>query len=1175
MKIKEILESINRIKSCVYLNYILDGETEISCQYLLSSLFAECVGDEYKEEKYRDAISELLKIKIDKKLLSYNRESCIKVIQNNLVELSDADYNEILKSQIIKYIKDNTVYFAVDRYKNKINNKPKLRKYGDDKYIEEIVNMSRKKNVVDNVEPVQINEYESELLSIWKQIESLDGFKDCMPLVWKLKISNDMYSKLKNALSNYLNVCNIKKEKILQKYSQAIFVYIALWYRWEYNGNDQNKNTLKALNTTIRISEIWNKVPESFKQYLYSSKNKSNLSLYSIYVLGGFPLSYITCNRRFDKLFKELHSLNDTEYSPTDEHFQQVINCFDQNNQAYKQSFINGSFNEYIKSLLNDDIYVHECDYSNDLVKKFKKLLDDGKRELIGNIFTPNYFFYYDNDSDELECIFKLKIGTNKEFLYIPAICLQAWSLRSELTEFYIGIETDTGIRSNDVIRFTRSNYGGDVFVGWGSQNQLEICLCKNCTSAINVVAYADYGRRTILKDSITLFPIEDYFQVYATGCPFEWSDRTNNRAQSSLIFRNEKYELMDNYETVKPKSFLGELWNFVPLTTNVKLKERSGNKKSIEIILYKGKLAVTFRNTNRISYFDKVHSLVEYYNNNYSVERLVLLLGERCIEKIRLYPFHEGEKTEDISINNNADLKISCKQENGWVEFLGNNVKAGKLRLRIQYKNYTCLHDCYYIPTSVDELVRIDTDNYKINWGIPQSMSIYEPFVPEEQTSSDYIKQIEGYAHVQMSKSENGKFSFDDKTFDTNAKVVPFLLKNKNENGYLCINTWRARRGRELYSYGKKLLGFDEKKKDKNFEIDYILKDAFEVRSINTDLSNGYSDYGIKISYIDHFYFNPFCIPGNEDDYDIGSNVIVCKYATDNKWVESEDKNIFKLKVGDKYKDEYQFYIWNMSIPEQNPIRVDSDYNEQEKILTIKPDTSLLDCKGQDVIIVFQSLKGVKPNFYVAPKYITITNTNISYNLFNNQPFNSEMFLRCYKIACEHNIYFSQFWPLQKIANSVDDLMEFIKGVFQSHHGMMSQNDYLNLQRFADEFVFDWLLLPHEKWKKLFKYYKDNIKLLFKHTALARNTSEKDYLMTLFDCYFRIDSTSLWTHVRNTAMKCIGVYTVGGVYRNNKEFALLNNDYDRRKEILDDILKSETNLIFSLIKDINKQITL
>lgn len=1177
MNITNLSKSINRIKSSIYLNYILEGIREMPCQYLLASLLSECIGDEYKDEKYRYIISPLLKININEKLLLFTRDSCIKLILNNLVKLSDYECYEILKHPIIKEFRDNTVYFNIDKYKDIIKNKPCLRKYGVAEYAEEIV-IKKKNNIMDSARNYETNEYDSELCSIWKQIISLEGFNECMPLVWKLRISNDMYLKLKTALSNYLSIRNIKKEKILQKYSQTIFVYIALWYRWEYNGNDQNenikkdpnKNALKALNTTIQISDIWNNVPKSFKQYLYTSKNRSNLSLYSIYVLGGFPLFYITCNNRFDKLFKELHSLNDTEYYPTDEHFQKVIDCFDKNNQAYKNSFIDGSFNKYIKSLMEDDIYVHECDYSNDLVKKFKQLLDNGKRESIGNIFTSNYLFYYDEDSDELECIFKIKIGTDKDSLYIPAICLQAWSLRPDITEFYIGIETNMGIRSNDVIRFTRSNYGRDVFIGWGTQNQLEICLYNNGTSTIKVVAYEDYRRRTVLNNSITAFEIKEYFHVYNTGYPFEWSDKTNNKVQSSLIYKNERYELLNNCEIVKSKSFLGELWNFVPLTTNVRLKEKSGNKELIDIVLFKGRLAVTFKNSNRISYSDKVHSSVEYYNSDYNVEKLVLLLGKDCIKNIRLYPFHEGEKTEDISINNNSDLKISCKQGNEWIEFRDKNVKAGKLRLRIQYKNYTCVYDSYYIPTSVDDLVRIDTGGHRINWRIPQDMLIYEPSILlNEQTSSSYIKQIEERAHIQMSRSENGIFSFDDKKYDANANLVPFLLKDKSENGYLCINTWRAGKGRELYSYGKRLLGFDEKRKDKRaFEIDYILKGAFEVRSINTDLSNKYSGYGIKISNIDHFYFNPFCIPGNEEKYNIGSNVIVRKYATDNKWIKSEDKNIFKLKVGDRYKDEYQFYIWNMSIPDQYPIHVDSYYNEQEKILYLKPDIGLWGNNNQDGIIIFQSLKGVKPNFYVAPQYINET----SYPLFKNKYYDNKTFLRYYQIACEHNIYFSQFWPLQKLGENINEVMSFIEYLFKSHHGKLSQNDCLNLQRFADEFVFDWLLLPYDKWKMLFKRYQDNIKVLFKHTALARNTSEKDYLITFLDGYFRIGSTTSWKHVRNTVMKCIGVYTEGGVYKKNKEFALLDNDYSKRIEIMKKILSSETNIIRTLVEDINKQ---
>ena len=157
--------------------------------------------------------------------MSYTRESCIKLILNNLVELSDDDYHEILKFPIIKEIRNNIVYFNVDKYKDIIKNKPSLRKYGVAEYTTEEIVIRGKNNAIDSTKNYETNEYDSELHSIWGKINSLEGFNECMPLVWELRISNDMYLKLKTALSNYLNKCNIKKEKILQKYSQAIFVY--------------------------------------------------------------------------------------------------------------------------------------------------------------------------------------------------------------------------------------------------------------------------------------------------------------------------------------------------------------------------------------------------------------------------------------------------------------------------------------------------------------------------------------------------------------------------------------------------------------------------------------------------------------------------------------------------------------------------------------------------------------------------------------------------------------------------------------------------------------------------------------------------------------------------------------------------------------------------------------
>lgn len=1162
-----LLKSISKFKSNVYLNYILDGVTEMPCRYLLASILSECIGEAYVSKELKNIVSPLLKIKIDKKLISYNRDSCIRIIQNNLAELSDDECYNIIRYPVIKKIKDNTVYFDVDKYKS--IRRPQLRTYGDIEYTDQKL-VEKNKDKVNEITPCQINEYESELISIWKQIKELDGFEECMPFVWKLSISNAIYLKLKTALIK--TIPNLKPSKILENYSLAIFVYVALWYRWEYNGNNDENNALQDINSKISISKIWEKVPKMYRDYyLYTSQQDRQLLLYSLYVLGGFPLSYITNNKRFDSLFKEIHSLSEIEYD--DEHLQRVIDCFDGNNQAYKQSFINGSFKEYVIALLNDDIYVNDSDSSLDLVKEFKKLVNDGKRESLGDIFTYNYLFYLDNESTELECVFRLKIGTNISSMYIPNLCLQVWSLRNDLKEFYIGIETNTGIKSNDVIRFTRCNYGKDEFVGWGTQNELEISLDDNEVSTINVIVYTDCLRVNTIKTIETIDIIEKgYLQLYTTGSPFEWSTKTNNKGQSALIYKTGRYELIDNSEIIQSKSFLGEHWDFLTLSSNVQLKERSSNGQTIVIWPTKGKLVVTFKTDSCLCYYDKKNALVEYYNRYEDVEQLVLLLGTNCIRRINLYPFEEGQSIERIDINN-QHINISCKQGDEWVNFSPENIKAGKLRLRIQYKNYVYNKDCYYVPAPSGELVKIDIENSRINWIISaKTLSIYEPSIANEQPSSDHIKLIEGYTHSQMNRNETGKFSFNDKAVDADAIQVPFLLKNNSEDGYLFINTWRARKSQEIYSYGKKIIAIDKKRNnEKTVEIDYILKDNFEIRYLNTNLDNNVN-YGIKVCKIDHHFFDPFCIPGEEGIIvDDGLNVSIHKYATTNKWIDYPENNVLKLKVGNK--DEYKFYIWNMSVPEKNPKPVDSYYNEQDEELYLYID---LRPEHDDMggIIVFQSLKGVTPNYYLAPKYVSRIKP---YSYFRNlSSFNDKTILGCYQVACEHQIYFSQFAPLQKVSKNIDLLMKFIKCIFESRDGKLSENDYQNLTRFADEFIFDWLLLPFDKWKKLFNDYKDCIKTLFMYTALARDIDDKSYLPSLFDRYFRIGQNirdiRSWSYVQNTIMKCIGVYTEGGIYRRNSEYAIINCDYDGRKKILNEILSSDTNIISTLIEDIENQ---
>ena len=116
---------------------------------------------------------------------------------------------------------------------------------------------------------------------------------------------------------------------------------------------------------------------------------------------------------------------------------------------------------------------------------------------------------------------------------------------------------------------------------------------------------------------------------------------------------------------------------------------------------------------------------------------------------------------------------------------------------------------------------------------------------------------------------------------------------------------------------------------------------------------------------------------------------------------------------------------------------------------------------KGYKHGIIFQSLKDVTPPNYVYPFYPK----NVPWLLLANPVFNDEVMMASLRVAAEHKIYFSQFYPLRKLFDRYDygkDLVKFVMTYLRKYN---QKQDFIAMHRFAYEFSFDWFLLPWKFW--------------------------------------------------------------------------------------------------------------
>ena len=119
---------------------------------------------------------------------------------------------------------------------------------------------------------------------------------------------------------------------------------------------------------------------------------------------------------------------------------------------------------------------------------------------------------------------------------------------------------------------------------------------------------------------------------------------------------------------------------------------------------------------------------------------------------------------------------------------------------------------------------------------------------------------------------------------------------------------------------------------------------------------------------------------------------------------------------------------------------------------------------------------------------------------------------MKCLKLAAEHHIYFSQFPPLYKLVESVDAAKQLIALALKYMEEMESsgRNAAHDLHRFADEFLFDWMLLPVQLWKAACRdsdKNRKNAEKIFRYKPHVNSASERSYLNMIIQKYWSISS--------------------------------------------------------------------
>lgn len=228
-----------------------------------------------------------------------------------------------------------------------------------------------------------------------KLIETRSGRSD-YNYVWQWKISNGEYIAIKDEITTCKVLEAAYKSNI--KCLKLLVIYIAEYYKREWNANDKEENILTKLglqanNSSASIANAYFG-ENSPKVYHYEGERRRTVHewLDALYVEGGLPIQYII-NKLRNNVYHPLVQFADKVYDDPDE----AIKIFESLHKTFQYSYSNGhSIKCYIDTLLNEK-YIGVCSQYDiervEIFKQFNELLENGKekRRRESNKFAYKY----------------------------------------------------------------------------------------------------------------------------------------------------------------------------------------------------------------------------------------------------------------------------------------------------------------------------------------------------------------------------------------------------------------------------------------------------------------------------------------------------------------------------------------------------------------------------------------------------------------------------------------------------------------------------------------------------------------------------------------------------------------------------------------------------------------
>lgn len=394
--------------------------------------------------------------------------------------------------------------------------------------------------------PSKTNEAEEELTKYWEKeiIQKSPDFMKAMPYVWKLALPYSTYCDLKSKLQNCLsNLQGRARTAFVKKHSLKLFIYIAEWYKWEYQSS--TINALDEFSVTIQAGEIWSNL-DKWQKFRYSGE-ANDIHLHSIYALGGLPLKYVGNNdTRFCEAFEAVYKKDTIDNIL--EKFEKALASL---SVAFRRSLVevNGSW-RYLIQVMQDNytsLYATE-DQENDFVKKLYELLVEGKRRAVQDKFDIKYYAWKSHNNFYVHRLLEMRECCINEYNEIPADVIshkriENWGIEPSYVfnlQFKVGAKR---LLNHKFVPYQGTNYRSST---WQSRFDLPDLTDEGISPSVDICYIGQNGES---KNISSLdFPKQGYIEFRKVG-KFEWKDKKSTRTTSdkaAVLFDTEKWKVED-----------------------------------------------------------------------------------------------------------------------------------------------------------------------------------------------------------------------------------------------------------------------------------------------------------------------------------------------------------------------------------------------------------------------------------------------------------------------------------------------------------------------------------------------------------------------------------------------------------------------------------------------------